>query len=532
MFKPFSVLMFSSSLNLRNAATILVILVSVFLSFSVHTLFAADLLVAPATGSYTPGQTFTVAIRVNPAGASVNAVEASLKYNPAVLSVVSISKEGSAFSLWTTEPTFSNAAGTISFGGGSPAPFTAQSNLVSVTFRTVAAGAGSLTVTSGSVLAADGKGTDVYKNGSSGAFTVGAAATPTPTPTPTPTETPKPTKPTETPKSETTSNSGSSSDKAIVFGDPPRAPEVGSQAFLDPETWYKITEGTFTWTLPFDVNVVAVEISTSSENQPDAHKIAVIDPPVSEFKVTKESIHDGIQYLSIKYKNQVGWGAVLNRKIKIDTTAPEAFTIDVRAANSTTGFPLLNFDATDTTSGIEYYDLTIADKEPIRVTPDESKLGYMLKELVDGTYTVKVIAFDKAGNSQESTVAVLITAGWIKPTDIVKEASIWDLFTATNLFIGFLMLIIIFLFAYLWYDRKQNKLREEKLRRETREIQDQMEKIFSALRDEIYDQINLISKRPRLSKKEKEAVEGLNQALEVSETLIEKEINDVKTILK
>ena len=59
-----------------------------------------------------------------------------------------------------------------------------------------------------------------------------------------------------------------------------------------------------------------------------------------------------------------------------------------------------------------------------------------------------------------------------------------------------------------------------------------MEKIFSALRDEIYDQVNMITKRKRLSKSEKEAVEGLNQALEVSETLIEKEINDVKAILK
>ena len=59
-----------------------------------------------------------------------------------------------------------------------------------------------------------------------------------------------------------------------------------------------------------------------------------------------------------------------------------------------------------------------------------------------------------------------------------------------------------------------------------------MEKIFSALRDEIYDQIVTITKRPRLSAKEKEAVEGLHQALEVSETLIEKEISDVKKILK
>jgi hypothetical protein len=53
-----------------------------------------------------------------------------------------------------------------------------------------------------------------------------------------------------------------------------------------------------------------------------------------------------------------------------------------------------------------------------------------------------------------------------------------------------------------------------------------MEKIFSALRDEIYDQINLITKRKKLSAREKEAVEKLTQALEVSETLIEKEVKE------
>ena len=516
--------MFSSFKKFRTYIGVTAVTVC-FFSVLALTASAADLLVAPASGSYTTGQTFTVSVKVSPAGSSVNAVEATLKYNPAVLSVVSISKDGSVFSLWTTEPAFSNTAGTVTFGGGSPAPFTAQSNLLSVTFRTVAAGSGALTVANASVLAADGKGTDVYKNGSGGTYTVGAAAV---TPPPTPVEPTKPTEPTKKPDPE----SSVESDKAIVFGDPPRAPEVGSPTFLDPELWYKNTEGVFSWTLPFDVNIVAVELATSSENQPDANKSAVYDPPIDEFKISKENIVDGIQYLSIKYKNQVGWGAVLNRKIQIDTTVPETFTIDVRAANSTTGFPQLNFTANDITSGIDYYEMTIADKEPIRVTPDEAKLGYLLKELVDGTYTVKVIAFDKAGNSRESSVAVLITAGWIKPSDIVKEASVWDLFTAANLLILFLLVIITMLCAYLWYDRKQSKMKEEKLRRETREIQDQMEKIFSALRDEIYDQINLISKRPRLSKKEKEAVEGLNQALEVSETLIEKEINDVKSILK
>ncbi len=518
--------MFSLTHNLITKYLWSLIIVVGFL-LSASCTYAADLLIAPATGSYSVGQTFTVAVRVSPAGSSINAVEAGLKFNPAVLSVVSISKDGSVFSLWTTEPAFSNTAGTVTFGGGSPAPFTAQSNLLSITFRTVAAGAGALTVGNASVLAADGRGTDVYKNGSSGSYTVAAGAVPPPTPTPTPTPTPE-VKPIETkPKPDT-----ASSEEAIVFGDPPRAPEVGSQAFLDPEVWYKNTEGAFSWTLPFDVNVVAVELATSSENQPENNKEAVYDPPIDEFKVTRETLIDGVQYLSIKYKNQVGWGAVLNRKIQIDTTPPEQFTIDVRAANSTTGFPQLNFAAGDNTSGIDYYEMTIADKEPFKVTPDEAKIGYLLRELVDGTYTIKIIAFDKAGNSRESTVAVLITAGWIKPAEVVEEVTLLDFLTAGNLFILFLLLIITMLLAYLWYDRKQSKIKEEKLRRETREIQDQMEKIFSALRDEIYDQINLITKRPRLSQKEKEAVEGLNQALEVSETLIEKEINDVKTILK
>jgi len=115
---------------------------------------------------------------------------------------------------------------------------------------------------------------------------------------------------------------------------------------------------------------------------------------------------------------------------------------------------------------------------------------------------------------------------------VVDEKSFWDYFSPVNLFIFFLLVIILLLTIYIWYERKQLKIKEEKLRRETREVQDQMEKIFSALRDEIYDQVNAITKRKRLSKNEKEAVEGLNQALEVSETLIEKEINDVKAILK
>ncbi len=507
-----------NSYSLEKTLFTIVAIIFLFLFSSLSFANAATLQLNPGTGSYSGGQTFTTAVRVQPAGQSINAVEATLKFDPALLTVVSVGKEGSAFSLWTVEPTFSNSAGTISFGGGSPTPFSAASNLINVTFRAVKEGSASVSFTSASVLAADGRGTDVYQTSGPGTFTISAATTPTPvTPTPTPT----------TPKPEPEDN-----EEALIFGDPPRAPEVGSPAFLDPELWYNTTEGVFSWTLPFDVNAVAIEIATTSDNEPNLNSDSIIDPPVDEFRVTKDIVTDGLQYLSIRFKNQVGWGAVLNRKLQIDTSAPELFVVEVRTGSTPSSFPLITFEANDKTSGIDFYELTIADNEPIRVTPDEAKLGYLLKELEDGTYTVKVIAHDKAGNIRESTKAVLITAGWIKPVENLEEKSFWDFLTPVNLFIFFLIVVLILMVVYVWYEKKQLKIKEEKLRRETREVQDQMEKIFSALRDEIYDQVNMITKRKRLSKSEREAVEGLNQALEVSETLIEKEINDVKAILK
>lgn len=494
------------------------LLYGVFFACGTSNTYAAEIVLTPSTGSYTSGQTFTATIQVNPQSKSVNAVEAKLTFDNTKLAVVSVSKTGSVFTLWTTEPTFSNAAGTIDFGGGSPTPFSTRSTIATVTFRTLATGSGNVTVTTGSVLAADGLGTNVYTGAGNATYTVTDAVV---TPTPVPEETPEK-KPEEVKKPVETS------DAAITFGDPPRPPEAGSPVFLDPEIWYATKNGVFTWEIPFDVDSMRLDMSTSSDFVP----VTEYDPMIEDLSMNDEILIDGVQYLTMQYKNQVGWGGILHRKIMIDTLPPEKYTINVRAGNSATAFPLLTFEAKDSTSGIREYEMTVADKEPIIITPEEAKLGYLLTDLEDGTYTVKIIASDFAGNKTESNVPVLITAGWHPPIEVVETTSIFDLFKGKNLIIILLVLVIIGQITYILYVRRQFELREQKLRKETREIQDQMEKIFSALRDEIYDQINMITKRERLSKKEKEAVEGLNQALEVSETLIEKEITDVSKILK
>lgn len=509
--------MFVLSITSVRSKLLIAFFTAVFSLLLVQVASAADVILSPASGSYNTNQTFTVAVVADPKGDKINAVEAALSFDTSALSVVSISKTGSAFSLWTTEPEYSNTAGTISFGGGSPTPFSARSTLVTITFRAKAAGAGSVSFTEASALAADGLGTDVIGATPGASFTVAETAAPEPVQqSPTPTQT------------EDQGITPAADNAAIAFGDPPRAPEVGSQSFLDPELWYNTVEGYFSWQLPFDVSAVAVDIATSSEHVPKT----VYDPPIEEFAVSRKNLVDGIQYLSVRFQNQVGWGAVTNRLVKIDTTAPEPFSINIQAGNKATAFPLVTFSAKDAVSGIARYQLFVAEREPVEVTPEEAELGYLLGELEDGTYTVRVVAYDMAGNSTEATVPVLITAGWTKPTETQETSSLWNFFSPVNLLVSFLFLVIIFLLSYIFVERKRHRKVEERLRKETKEIQDQMEKIFSALRDEIYDQVQMITKRPRLSKKEQEAVEGLNQALEVSETLIEKEIGDVQKILK
>lgn len=479
--------------------------------------YAASVQVSPSTGSYAAGQTFTVTVQVDPEGKQINAVETKLRFDPAKLTVVSTSKSGSVFSLWTTEPAFSNTAGTVTFGGGSPSPISARSNLLSVTFRAQGVGDSTLSFGDTSILAADGRGTDVFTNARSANFNITAATTPPPPSTPT------------TPSNPATPENN---DATIAFGDPPRAPEVGSQAFLDQEIWYNIKAGRFTWEVPFDVDAVAVALTTNPNFIPSEDEDAINDPPIEDFVLTQETAIDGVQYLSVQFKNQVGWGAVNNRPIRIDTLPPEPFSVRVRTGSSPSAFPTLEFEAVDTVSGIDYYELVIADREPVRISPDEARIGYLLGELEDGTYTAQVTAYDKAGNSTIGSAPVLITAGWVKPAQEIEKRSLWSYFTFANVAMFVLVVVVILQLIFIYFERKQRIFTEQKLRRETKEIQDQMSKIFSALRDEIYDQINQITKRPRLSKSEKEAVESLNQALEVSETLIEKEINDVKSILK
>lgn len=138
---------------------------------------AASLSISPQTGVYSVGSTFSARILVNTSGGSVNAAEGTLSFNPKELSVVSIGKGSSIFNLWTIEPSFSNTKGTVTFGGGSPSGYTGSSGVIlSVTFKVLAQGTPKVSFSQGSVLAADGRGTNVLSNMQGGTYTTSASA--------------------------------------------------------------------------------------------------------------------------------------------------------------------------------------------------------------------------------------------------------------------------------------------------------------------------------------------------------------------
>ena len=83
---------------------------------------------SPSSGSVVAGQNFSLIIRTNTGGVAINAAEGSVVFDPSKVSISSVSKSDSIFSLWATEPKYSNAKGTLEFAGGIPNPGYSGSN--------------------------------------------------------------------------------------------------------------------------------------------------------------------------------------------------------------------------------------------------------------------------------------------------------------------------------------------------------------------------------------------------------------------
>lgn len=347
----------------------IIFLVASFLLLVASSAQAASLYFSPSSDTYNVGESFPVSVYVSSADQAMNAASGIISFPQDKLEVTSLSKSGSIFTFWVQEPVFSNSAGTVTFEGIVLNPgFTGSTGkIITVNFEAKAAGSVPLTFSSGSVLANDGKGTNILVSMGAAAYALAAKIiTPLP-PGETPTAPTTPTLPTQ----------------ALA------APVITSSTHPNPDKWYFNNDPEFNWTLPSDVNGVSIYLSKSPSSNPG---------PASDGLSTSKSykdIDDGTWYFHIKFRNQQGWGKITHRKVLIDTQPPLPFEIEVQREDPTDPQPILIFETTDELSGIEYYEVKTGEREPLYLN---LKTSYKLPPQTPGKHSIEVKAFDKAGN--------------------------------------------------------------------------------------------------------------------------------------
>lgn len=476
----------------------------------------ATLSLTPASGNYGAGGNFSVKVMVDGGGQPMNAVEANLSFPSALLSVTRVSKDGSAFSLWTTEPTYSNAQGTISFGGGSPTPFSAKSMLVEIFFRAVKEGSASVSFTSGSVLAADGQGTDILtsKQGGTYAITPKASSPPPPPPPPQSTSTPPPT-------------------PVSIGASTPGAPVISSLLFKDENAWYKERSGKLNWVVPGGVTAVRLTLDRNAKTSPKV----VYAPAIAEREFT--DLDEGVWYFAAQFQNENGWGAIGRRKIMIDATPPSVFTLKLEKEESpTNATPTVLFDATDELSGILTFDIVVDGSAPFQVPATDLKnKAYTFASMPDGSHHIVVKALDAAGNSREAVLDIVTAGAPVvveKPKKAIEE--IEQAPTRFGTWGGFvvilLLLALIGMFGLSGHQKRRLMRERDKLKKESQGMLDEVSKIFAALREEVEEQVGAIDKKPRLSEMEKQVVAKIKDALDIAEEFIDKEIEGIQKFLK
>jgi hypothetical protein len=121
----------------------------------------------------------------------------------------------------------------------------------------------------------------------------------------------------------------------------------------------------------------------------------VYSPAISQKEL--KDLDDGIWYFHAQFINSDGWGEISHFKFKIDTESPEYFYIKPVVDDGSNIVSKLLFDAHDKLSGIDYYEISIDNKESI-IWKDDGTHIFVIPELNYGKHLVTARVFDLAGN--------------------------------------------------------------------------------------------------------------------------------------
>ncbi len=349
--------------------------------FAPHVSEAATLYMRPSASSVSVGDIVSVRFLVNTDGKYINTANAIVNFPTDMFDVVSTSKSSSIFPLWVDGPRFSNPEGKIIFDGGVPSPgYTGGAGeVVAVTFRAKKAGTATLIFSGASVRENDGMGTDVLTSSPSAVIQIVPAKTPAVTE-------PANAKPVEDQKPAIVT-------KVAV----PAKPTVRSSTHPEQDRWYTATTAMFGWDVPPDV----ISVQASLDNKSLDNPTVTYDGSVSS--KTLNNLDDGVYYFNLRYKNSIGKSPTDHFVVRVDSTAPE-LTVPVVSVEN--GRNIVTLNATDSMSGLAYYELRIDSQPAFRIKPSHLVEGkFVFDPQIEGTHTLSVLAVDEAGNSIEEKIS-------------------------------------------------------------------------------------------------------------------------------
>lgn len=293
------------------------------------------------------GELLPIEVRIDSKGETINAVEASVRYSPAMFTVERVGREQSPLTLWPEEPTTDVQGGRVHFTGGRPGGFVAVNAVIATLYVRASVG-GAL------AMAFDLERTAFYRNDGQG-----------------------------------TRLAVESAPLSLVVADSlVQGITLTSPTHPSADSWS--TQGTIVvqWT-PKEGAVYSYSMGTD---------IAAVPDDVPETAVGEKrygQLSDGVYYFFIKERPAEGvWSAVTQRRFLVDGTPPEPFAISRLDPKSVGGAALISWMAHDATSGINAYSLAVNSKHIVDIASP-----LVLQPSWRGK-TLTITAYDQAGNAQ------------------------------------------------------------------------------------------------------------------------------------
>ena len=330
-----------------------------FLGF-VHSAQAAKYHFRMDKDIYKTGETGFVTINVDTETKSANAYAGTVRFDPALIEVTSISTDRTIVTMWAQSARIDVQNGKISFKGitFNPGYKGNPGRIFGINFKAKAPGKMTFTVESFNILANDGKGTSLATKIVPRSITI----------------------------------NGPVQSKSGV--------RISSASHPDQKKWYSKKTASLTWSSSDkDIATISYVFDKNPKTEPGTAAVTTFS------SASQRNLTSGVWYAHIRARGKTkGWFVTEHFKINVDADAPSSNTITVLPRQSEAILPVIRAKAKDALSGIAKYEVIINGK---LVSSSATIDNLKLKSLKTGKNAVEIKVYDNAGNFRTDKISVL-----------------------------------------------------------------------------------------------------------------------------